>query len=664
DTFHAGDLLTYGLGHRGSFGIRLTDSAIFDPLNEANVTSVHLSPPLVWPIPPQRKGEQDSVAFIITSESDYIPMDGYWFKNGRTRHAFYAKAIFDSRGDSLLINDGKSIHRFGLEETACVGDLYQGVTVKLTQPKQRIPFAGPQAMLAVVMLGVLFIALCCGEERHKVKTSRAWTIVWASTLVLLFVRFVLAYRVSLIPPADASELELQNVFHKSLTVSLVGLVAIPMALIFSRTFIAIRDSGLARLKWQVLLYEATVVGFVIWLAWLVGFDPFTFQAVLLIVAAVSLPVLFAKLRVIGARNYFRKFLAHPSAFYMPAAVSILWMIFGHLLGRNESFLGFRLSIMTHILVVLTVALGARGLLTSKKHSTVKRALVAGAGIFAAITVIVLIQFGLNRSGRGLAFTLVGLVLAGICIRTLSLPAIRMWLLKPFYYHRWLFALYIVLCLLMEVFVIRDKGFFIYGLSFSLAVVIALYYDRSSRIRGYLLSIGLAALFLALFSFPKYLSVTGIITKVVKPNNSIFYRFMALQDSEEEVLLAEYGENRLQKTPFLRNSHHQWQMLLYAAHSDGSGLGYARAPLTDSGMTYPTSMTDCVYSIYLLSEHGWMSGLLLIFVYFIAGGACFLIASRIPADNRVNFRLVALVTIGGFLMFNALYMAAANIGQLI
>ena len=667
DIIPASAKLFYGLGHQNSFGIVLSDSVIVDRLNDANVSKVSLNPPVVWPLPlPPAKA--DRVEFIITSASDYIPLDGYWFRSGRTSHPFYAKAIYRVISDSLSINDGKSIQSFRLDELACIGDLQQGVTVRLTQPKQAIAYAGPQAFFIIAILCTIFIIF---NSRYpstaQSKLQRTWTIIWATTLFLLLMRFLLGYRASLLPPGDASPLELENVFNKSLRSSLLALAVIPSTLIFTQMFIWIKKVGLQRCKLNVGLYFSYLLATMGWAYFMLDFGHnFGWVGAFFLIVLIALPIWWFGRLNYWHPDFFINFVTKPIAFLFFAVLTIFWLLAGSVVGRNESFLGIRISIGTHILVLLTVVVGMRSLLLSRKQWPIGNGLLAVL-IIALLGVLVLFFTPGNSTSLKTFICLlipIGILLCLIIIgRKKTLGSIQRLLQTPFYCLKWLLPIFMILCVALELFLIDDKGFFIYMISFSIAGLLAIFFQSHRAKWALAAAILVVIVFAVSLMLPEWVSLP-LITKVVNPQNSVFYRFVSLKESEEDILLAGAGRHDLRKSSLLNNSHQNWQMLLYASHSEKNGVGYGRATLTDAGMTYPTTMADCVYAIYFLSEHGWLAGFLLISLFVMLGGFCFYLAGRIPDDFKNHHRIIPIALIGGFFIFNALYMASANIGQLI
>jgi hypothetical protein len=307
-----------------------------------------------------------------------------------------------------------------------------------------------------------------------------------------------------------------------------------------------------------------------------------------------------------------------------------YTIAGRFLGTNQAFLSIRISLADHLLVVVGLALLARNVL---EHAR-------------ALTVLLLL-----------------------------------------------------LTLALEIFVVKDAGSIIYSWSF-LFVVITVWgwrrprrffsnwfantvvrFTRARRIRRVLsaplsgprvsaaltfigewvpqILIPMAAI--STFLVLPYVIQVGWMRKVVEPAlpDTAFYRFASFTDSEDVMLTTKRGEEVTDMSKLLDNSLQRWQMLVYASRGLADSVGYGRAPLSRIGMTYPTSVSDCAFATYVLAEHGRSAATLLLVLYLLL--ACFCVIGAWHFDDNVRHRIVALMAIAAFFVFNALYMASANIG---
>jgi hypothetical protein len=208
-------------------------------------------------------------------------------------------------------------------------------------------------------------------------------------------------------------------------------------------------------------------------------------------------------------------------------------------------------------------------------------------------------------------------------------------------------------------VIRDFGFLVYEISLCICVIITCLCRVNRRgviILGILMVIVLT-LFLGLAPHIPGIPLLQESIHLGFPDN-VFYRTVKFRGAEESILLSR-GSDDVSMTMLLRNSHQIWQMLHYAAQGISEPQGYGQAPLSNRGMTYPTAMTDCVFSILVLSEHGKWSGIFLILIYILLGFVCLYGACSLPGEYK--HRLIPLTAIGAFFAFNSIYMACANLG---
>lgn len=541
--------ISYGFGVKDQFSLLLSDNTTETPLL-GNVMEVRFEQPLSWPLPPQIDKKKD---FIITSSSEHIALDGYLIHGADNLNPFYAKAAFNRSEDSLslVVNDGRIRKSYKLDEPIYLGDFKNGVSLSLTELKPAVSYTGLLAVIFIVAATLVFSMLIRFEREMRQRLDLAWALIWGLTLTILSVRLILSYRVSLLPPQYIDTLQLVNVFHKSLKLSIKALLVTPIFLLLVR-FIAVH--------WGEIKYRLKKL----------------FQ---------KLPVLkgAAPGKVVKLRDKFRIYLL----------LFFLIILLLGLLGTNESFIG-RINIIAHILVISLIAVFARRIFYSN-----------------------------DRRERLLFFlTVIGApILIGL--------------------------------------VIKDFGFLIYEIPLSICIVAAWLCSTSRRRAAWIGILLIALLTLLLFVAPH---VPGIpfLQKAVHlgfPDN-VFYRVVKFKGAEESLLLSRSSDD-ISMTMLLRNSHQNWQMLHYASRGIAAPKGYGQAPLSDTGMTYPTAMSDCVFSIFLLSEHGGSAGTALILIYIMLGAVCLYGACSLP--DMYKHRLIPLTAIGAFFAFNSLYMACANLG---
>lgn len=586
-------IVSYGFATgRSSFQLKLTDQVTSDDV-WGQVMRVDILRPRKWPLPPDPTKD-----FIVTSTTDYIPLDGYVIDFGDTSSAFYAKAHLGESLNDLYVNDGKNLQkdktdlagprRFDLDDAAYLGNYQQGVLIKLmrSQSEDRTnpwlnSFLGPLKhtgrtavlLIAVNSLALLILALRQKQNQLRPHLFLFWTIIWGIGLTILTVRLLLVYRVSLVPPLDASFAEIRGIFDKGVDYATLGLVAFAV-ITLSQWFASRRSRRSTQKTWM------TVSAVVLW-----------------------------------------------------GLLIVVYTIAGGLT-RTDQSLGIRINIADHLLIVLGLALLTKHVLEDP-----------------------------HRILRVIA------------------------------------AVIIVLAIALQILVVKDAGAVIYSCSLLLPVFLLLGWDRSKGIlrkkvssfvanhriirspikklqsfapvtvrrvsrlvASWVIPIIIAASPLFIILLSPYLTDRGI-RKVIEPAlpDTAFYRFASFTDTEDLILTTKSGEEAVDMSKLLENSQQSWQMLLYASQGAVSAKGYGQAPLSNTGMTYATSVSDCAFATYVLAEHGKWSAIVLLLLYAFLAYACLL--STLYLDDNIRSRSVALIAIAGFFAYNALYMAGANIGLL-
>lgn len=589
-TVPTGAKVSYGLrGRENSFELKLPGEVASDKI-WGQIVEVSLAQPKVWPVPPKPTDE-----FIITTTNEYIPLDGFLIETGNPHHAFYAKGQLNEALDELTINDGKNViktvskdggstlepRRFELGKAATLGDYDQGILFGLLpsqSPERPTWFAswlapqytGRAAILLVMLNGLVFLVLLRTENHNRPTFLLAWSVIWGIGLTLLSVRLILIYRASLVPPLDASVREIRNVFDKGVDYTLLSLLVFALltgALNFAR-----------RPSWQLNLRKRRLYVFVaIWTLIVVGYT------------------------VAGAR-----------------------------LGNNQAFLGVRISIADHLLLVGVLAILMRPLLEHARLWTILLILLtivlevavvkdAGSIIYSWSLLFVIIGIWGWRKPRRVISNWITNKIA----RFPRAQKLQRWLFRPFSGRR----------------------------------ISSIWHSLTEW--GTPIVVPIVAVSTLLFL--PYLIQSGWMRKVVEPAvpDTTFYRFASFTDSEDVMLTTKSGEEVTDMSKLLDNSLQHWQMLLYASHGVASPVGYGRAPLSRVGMTYPTSVSDCAFATYVLAEHGRVTAILLLALYLLLGCTCVVAAWRFGDNFR--HRNVVFIAIGGFFIFNALYMASANVG---
>jgi hypothetical protein len=222
-TVPAGAVLSYGLGDSNRFAIRIP-SAITNSGELGPVVIAEFLAPRQWPLPPALEKQ-----FLISSRQEDSPVDGYWLDVGSGERAFYAKATLRSDLSALQVNSGSVIKDYALNQQFLLGDRVHGAVASLANARQSIAYAGPLAIGILAIVALAFaLALPRDDDSPGTRMNIAYVLVWELTVLILSTRLVLAYRGSLLPPADA---RVKGLFDAALDVSMAAFALIPLALV-------------------------------------------------------------------------------------------------------------------------------------------------------------------------------------------------------------------------------------------------------------------------------------------------------------------------------------------------------------------------------------------------------------------------------------------------
>jgi hypothetical protein len=550
-------VVSYGLGYQNSLSLRLPEELSSDPV-WGNVFEFRFVEPESWALPPD-----PTAPFILTSSRDYIPLDGYYINIGETPHPFYAKAVLEASQSTLAINDGTRKQAYGRGDPIRLGDYQIGVTLSLNQVQSPIKYTGRWALGFLFAGTIFFTWLTRSETPGRLKADFAWTSIWGLIQTILFVRLVLAYRVALLPPDNATPKQIQNVFDKALETSLWGgLLVVPLLLLFCR-FLT-RPT-----VWDKISASLTAAG---------------------IYKHLCSPLLRTQLFAESKRIYS---LHQLTIVWM---IPCIWIVLGKLFGHTESLFGMRINSITLALSVFALAISTKRVIEMDR-----------------------------RKDR---------------VATL---------------------IYLALVLLLMIAMIKDNGYIIYGISFTVYAVLVLLWDRQKASVGTKSMLAYIALLTLIFLSPPLLVKAHWLKRIIYPviPENVFYRVVSNTETENLVLLERAEEGNISMDLLLRNSHQNWQMLLYAGEGIREPRGYCQSPISDRGMTYPTMMADCVFSTFVVSEHGLWAGAMLVLLYVAIGFFCFYGSWYFPDTHQ--YRSLVLVVIGSIFSCTALYMMAANVG---
>jgi hypothetical protein len=164
------------------------------------INAFRFSVPVEWPLPPKPRQ-----TFILTSSHNYVPLDGYNFDLPDLTRTFWTSAILTSAPNAppvLQLTDGYQQRLLSTDNVLPVGNAHQGILLGVTEQRAAVP--GWVALLALLWSAVLLLMgrIFDRVPRESLKLDVVWFLIWTCMLTILSARFVLAYRASVVPPAD------------------------------------------------------------------------------------------------------------------------------------------------------------------------------------------------------------------------------------------------------------------------------------------------------------------------------------------------------------------------------------------------------------------------------------------------------------------------------
>jgi hypothetical protein len=117
-----------------------------------------------------------------------------------------------------------------------------------------------------------------------------------------------------------------------------------------------------------------------------------------------------------------------------------------------------------------------------------------------------------------------------------------------------------------------------------------------------------------------------------------------------------GGEGLPYQELLNGNQHTWENKAIAHEGDLFGKGFGGAPVHRSQVRRDTLQYDSVFSFFVLSEYGFIGGLLLIFMY-----ACPLLIISLGGRDRFDAGYALALIIAGAFLIECLYHAGMNLG---
>jgi hypothetical protein len=221
------------------------------------------------------------------------------------------------------------------------------------------------------------------------------------------------------------------------------------------------------------------------------------------------------------------------------------------------------------------------------------------------------------------------------------------------------ALAVVLVLTLLVYLplgVTDPGLVL--LFFSAATVTAVIGLSTVGARGALLGIGTLAAIVLAFMLAMSVRVSTLQRERPAALTTAETRYAAAlhpQALQQHLVAANVDTGR----EILNTLQQDWGMQYHAALGGTLGRGYFGADFLERGVTTPVALAENSYSVFVLSEHGWLGGIAVLWV-FMALVIVLLVAAAVVCDQpRLVPRALLLTGVAAFWAIPTLYMMAAN-----
>ncbi|MEZ0324904.1 MAG: hypothetical protein ACAH95_03290 [Fimbriimonas sp.] len=606
---------------RGRRTWRLRLQAQLAETEKGRLARVELIKPPSWPLPP--KPEKP---ILLSASTQQLPIDGYVFDSVPPEHAFHAKAWFRDNFGSLDIADGREGKPYAADEPIYLGDSSKGVIADWTVAQADPPYAGTLAIVFLLLHAAL-VAAALKARRAIGPGETAFVLIWIAALTILCIRLIIAFRVAVLPPPNAGLNELA-IFRSTLPLALWALGLIPLAMELPFLMSGERKERPGR---RTSALEPIGIG--------------------LSEALSKLPSPFRGGGAGGeGPGFLEKTLSSWQNRFLLVAVALLMFLFAR---GDEAILGLRASIITFCALIVLLAVDARRRATlTDEQLRAQENPVASRIAYAVAFALGILATICSWAGFPLSTLLIG---AAIAAAATGLVFSR----TPL----WGIALFGIIGLLG---IVKDMGSALYILPLAFGIGTAYYRmsdqvtKRARRTSPWQRRVWIAAFAATLLLILNFGALVPHMLQRVPLGSTIYYR-LATQHGQDDTVLRDSRE--LEARLFKQNSQQRWQMLLYAArgvHAPNHGYGDLR--LTNVGMTYSTMLTDTLYAVFLMGEHGLWSAVLFVLLYAGICAVCIAAAWKMP--EKARHYAAPLVAIGGFYGLQAGYMAATNVGQLV
>ena len=154
-------------------------------------------------------------------------------------------------------------------------------------------------------------------------------------------------------------------------------------------------------------------------------------------------------------------------------------------------------------------------------------------------------------------------------------------------------------------------------------------------------------------------LTNPVSKKLLKGAAFPYRLAATDATASERLLTDpdSAQGPFEPHHMEETLHQRWEMIAYQR---ANGVGYFGAPLSNVGMTYPTTLSDAAFSVYLVAEHGKLAGVMVIGLLLLLALSLFRAAWLAASSRNQKANARGLYALGGVFGCASVYMALANL----
>jgi hypothetical protein len=245
------DTVSYGIGLVDALQVRLGLDPVIDfvvgatsgrksDLMESRVVPLHFVRPVTWPIPPlDLTKEIPTQRFVFTSGESYIPLNGYSFQLPDRVGPFYATGYWST--DLRTLHLSRPYDRLDVlandPSPFLMGRMSDGVLLSITEAHMK----GSRWVVPIVIFlsGALFAWLAVPASGNSEILAPRFAVLWVLGTTLLTVRYLVAYRISALPPLGLSPSD-QEMFSSAATHAAEGFLY-PMLMTLVIVFMGFLD---------------------------------------------------------------------------------------------------------------------------------------------------------------------------------------------------------------------------------------------------------------------------------------------------------------------------------------------------------------------------------------------------------------------------------------